>query len=76
MATEFIVDKAGNRRRVILAVEEYERLVEAAEELEDLRLAEEARGRMRRGEAEFLPWDEAKKEIEAERAELRQRGEL
>lgn len=76
MATEFIVDKAGNRKRVILSVEEYERLVDAAEELDDLRLAGEARERMRRGEAEFLPWEEAKKEIEEERAELRRRGEL
>ncbi len=76
MATEFIVDRAGNRKRVVLSIEEYERLVDAAEELEDLRLAEEARERMRRGEAEFLPWEEAKKEIETERAELRRRGEL
>lgn len=76
MAAEFIVDNAGNRKRVILSVEEYERLVDAAEELEDLRLAEEARERIRRGEAEFLPWAEAKKEIEEERAELRRRGEL
>ncbi|MBA2692451.1 MAG: hypothetical protein H0U65_08155 [Rubrobacter sp.] len=66
MATEFIVDKAGNRKRVILTVEEYERLVDAAEELEDLRLAEEARERMRRGEAEFLPWEEVKDSIGSE----------
>ncbi|MBA2374834.1 MAG: hypothetical protein M3494_07555 [Actinomycetota bacterium] len=66
MAVEFIVDKAGNRRRVILTVEEYERLVGAAEELEDLRLAEEARERMRRGEAEFLPWEEVRDSIGSE----------
>ncbi|MBA2692453.1 MAG: hypothetical protein H0U65_08165 [Rubrobacter sp.] len=76
MASEFIVDQSGRRKRVILTVEEYERLVDAAEELEDLRLAEEARERMRRGEADFLPWEEAKREIEGERAELRRRGEL
>lgn len=76
MATEFIVDASGNRKRVVLAVEEYERLIEAAEELEDLRTAEEARERMRRGEADFLPWEEAKAEIEKERAELRRRGGL
>lgn len=66
MATEFIVDRAGNRKRVILSIEEYERLVEAAEELEDLRLAEEARERMRRGEAEFVPWEEVRDEIGSE----------
>ncbi|CAN5448536.1 hypothetical protein BH20ACT10_BH20ACT10_23000 [soil metagenome] len=66
MAVEFIVDKAGNRRRVILTVEEYERLVGAAEELEDLRFAEEARERMRRGEAEFLPWEEVRDSIGSE----------
>ncbi len=66
MTTEFIVDASGNRKRVILTVEEYERLVEAAEELEDLRLAEEARERMRRGEADFLPWEEVRDSIGSE----------
>lgn len=66
MATEFVVDRAGNRKRVILSIEEYERLLDAAEELEDLRLAEEARERMRRGEAEFVPWEEVKDQIGSE----------
>lgn len=76
MATEFIVDASGNRKRVILSIEEHERLVDAAEELEDLRLAEEGRERMRRGEAEFLTWEEAKDQIGKEHAELERRGEL
>lgn len=66
MATEFIVDQSGNRKRVILSIEEYERLVDAAEELEDVRLAEEARERMRRGEAEFVPWEEVRDSIGSE----------
>ncbi len=37
MATEYIVDQSGERKRVILSVEEYERLLEAAEENERMR---------------------------------------
>lgn len=37
MATEYIVDQNGERKRVILPVEEYERLKEAAEEGEKMR---------------------------------------
>lgn len=34
MATEYIVDQSGERKRVILTVDEYERLLAAAEENE------------------------------------------
>lgn len=54
---QFIVNEAGERTAVVLPLEEYERLVEAAEELEDLALYDEARRRMDRGEAEFAPWE-------------------
>lgn len=37
MATEYIVDQSGERKRVILSVEEYERLKGAAEENERMR---------------------------------------
>ena len=42
-----------------------------AAELEDVRRFDEAMATIERGEADFLPWDEAKREIEAEREELR-----
>lgn len=66
MATRYITDEQGNRQEVILSVEEYEKLLEAAEELED-RLAAEAldedRARIARGEADLVPWEQAKREI-------------
>lgn len=37
MATEYIVDQSGERKRVILSVEEYESLLAAAEENERMR---------------------------------------
>lgn len=37
VATEYIVDQSGERKRVILPVEEYERLLEAAEEGERMK---------------------------------------
>lgn len=37
------MDEQGRRRAVILPIEEYEALLEALEDLEDLRAADEAR---------------------------------
>jgi hypothetical protein len=61
---------------VLVDPEEYGRLQEAAEELEDLRAYDEAIMELRAGEDELVPWDRAKQEIEEERSELRRRGEL
>lgn len=64
MATRYITDEKGNRQEVILSVEDYEKLLEATEELED-RLAAEAldedKARIERGEAELIPWEESKR---------------
>jgi flavin-binding protein dodecin len=66
----------GELRGVLVDPEEYGRLQEAAEELEDLRAYDEAIMELRAGEDELVPWDRAKQEIEEERSELRRRGEL
>lgn len=42
-AKEYVVDEQGRRRAVILPIEEYEALLEALEDPEDLRAADEAR---------------------------------
>lgn len=36
MEAQYIVDSEGNRKSVVLSVEDYERLLDAAEELEDI----------------------------------------
>jgi flavin-binding protein dodecin len=61
---------------VVLDPDEYRRLSEAEEELEDLRAYDEAIMELRSGEDELVPWEIAKAEIEEERAERRRRGEL
>ncbi len=69
----------GRERRAyrsVLDLEEYERLREIEDEMEDIRRFDAAIDKVERGEADFVPWKEAKREIEAEREELRHRGEL
>lgn len=57
----FIVDEAGNRRAVILDIEEYERLIEAVEDAEDSRIAQEELRKLEAGETERIPWEESKR---------------
>lgn len=76
MDAKYMVDENGKRVGVFLDIEEYERLREIEDELEDIRRFDAAMDRIERGEADFLPWEEARREIEAEREELGRRGEL
>ena len=57
---QFIVDEKGNRTGVILDIQSYQELLEAAEELDDVRAydAAEAEG------GEYIPLEQAIKEIE------------
>lgn len=61
---------------VILDLEEYERLLEAFEDLEDLRVVDETLKAIERGEEELLPLEEAFQEMEEERRRLREAGKL
>jgi len=76
MEARYITDEAGKRRGVILEIEEYERLLEALEDLEDLRAADETLAAIERGEEDLLPLDQAVREMEEERERLRKTGEL
>lgn len=78
---------AEQHRKDLQAIEDAERtlsaFVDGLEELEDreeereaIRAFDEDAEKIERGEADLLPWDQAKREIEQERAELRRRGEL
>jgi hypothetical protein len=59
----YIVDENGKRMSVILPIEEYERLIESLEELEDIRAYDEAKASLERGEDEVVPLDQAMREI-------------
>ena len=76
MEARYVTDEKGERIGVILDVREYERLMEALEDLADLRAADETLEAIARGEEELLPLDEAVHEMEEERSRLREAGEL
>jgi hypothetical protein len=76
MSTRYVVDEAGKRISVILDIKEYKRLLEAFEDLEDLRAADETLKAIERGEEDLLPFEEAVREMEEERQRLREAGEL
>ncbi len=79
MDARYLVDESGKRVGVVLDLERYRALVEAEEELEDIlasRVYDEAVVEIERGEEKPVPLEEALPRIEAEREELRRRGEL
>lgn len=49
MEAQYIVDQHGDRQSVILSIEEYERLLEAAQELADIAAHDEAVENLRSG---------------------------
>jgi PHD/YefM family antitoxin component YafN of YafNO toxin-antitoxin module len=62
----YIVDENGKRVSVILPIEEYERMIEALEELEDIRAYYEAKAELEHGEDTLVPWEKVKREIGSE----------
>jgi hypothetical protein len=60
---QFIVDESGNRVGVILDMESYEQLLEAMEDLDDIRAYDEAKAES----GESIPLEQALKEIEDSR---------
>lgn len=64
---QYLVDSAGNATAVVLDLETYNALVEAAEELQDIREYVEAKRALDAGEDEVIPFEQALAEIEAER---------
>ena len=71
MGVHYIVDENGKRVSVILPVAEYERMVEELEDYEDVLAVQAydgAKAELEDGEDELIPWEQAKKEIEVDRA--------
>lgn len=60
---EYLVNERGERTRVVLSIEEYERLMDALEEFEDIAAYDEAIEDLRSGKEERIPWEQAKREI-------------
>ena len=68
MGAQYVVDENGKRVSVILPVEEYERMIEELEDIEDARAADEVRAAVARGDDEFIPYEQAREEIARGRA--------
>ena len=81
LAVTFVLEDAESESSseglgVVLDPDEYRRLSEAEEELEDLRAYDEAVMELRSGEDTLTSWKDSRLKIEAERDKLRRRGEL
>ena len=63
MRTQFVTDDHGNKLAVILPIKEYNKMVDDLEELEDIKLYDEAK----KSNEPSIPIDEAFKMIEAKR---------
>jgi hypothetical protein len=65
MRTQFITDDHGKKLAVILPINEYNKMVDDLEELEDIKLYDAAK----KGKQEFIDAEEAFKEIEKKRGQ-------
>ncbi len=63
MNGRYVVDENGKRVAVLLEIEEYERMIEELEELEDILAYREAKAEIERGEDEAIPLEQAMREI-------------
>ena len=63
MEARYLTDASGKRVGVILDIEEYERLREIEDEMEDVRRYDEAMARRERGEGDAVPWEQVKDKI-------------
>ncbi len=63
MDARYMVDENGRRVGVFLDIEEYERLIEELEELEDIRAYDEAKAEIEREGDAAIPLEQAMREI-------------
>lgn len=57
---EYLVDSEGNRKAVVVPISEWERILDALEELDDIRAYDDAK----RDSSEAIPFEQAVSEIE------------
>ena len=66
MRTQFVTDNYGNKLGVFFSMKEYEKLIEELENIEDIKLFDEAK----EGKQEFKSAKDVFKEIEENRADV------
>lgn len=57
------LSRRGRRVAAVIDVDDLERLIELAEDMADIRAAEESREEMRRTKSEPIPWDQVKADL-------------
>ena len=57
------LSRRGRRVAAVIGADDLDRLIELAEEMADIRAAEEAREEMRRTKEEPIPWSEVKADL-------------
>jgi PHD/YefM family antitoxin component YafN of YafNO toxin-antitoxin module len=62
----YLTDDKGKRVGVIIDIEEYERLREIEDEMEDIRRYDEAMAARERGESDAVPWEQVRDEISSD----------
>jgi hypothetical protein len=67
MGTQFLTDEKGKRTAVVMPIEKYNKLMEHLDDLEDVRLYDEAK---KDDDGSRIPIDEAFKMIEAKRKKV------
>ena len=68
METQFLIDERGNRTAVVLSIKKYNKLIEKLEDLEDVRLYDEAK---REDDGYRISIEEAFKIIEGKRKSVK-----
>jgi hypothetical protein len=66
MEARYLTDDKGKRVGVVIDIEEYERLREIEDEMEDIRRYDEAMDARERGENDAVPWEQVRDEIGSE----------
>lgn len=66
MRTQFVTDDHGKKLAVILPIDEYNKMVDELEELEDIKRYDAAK----QGKQEFMDAEDAFKEIEKQRLQI------
>ena len=57
------LSRRGRRVAAVIDADDLERLIELAEDMADIRAAEESREEMRRTQIEPIPWDQVKADL-------------
>lgn len=60
---KYITNSKGKQTNVILSMKEFNELIEAYEDLEDIKTCEEVKRRIASGESETISWEQMKEEL-------------